>query len=137
VSGVNHIAVWVAGVVHFLLGAGWYTAFGQAWARGVGKTEAQIMAEQPNQALPLVIAFAVAVVIAYTIAALLPKLGAPSMAGGAKAGAALAVCLIATTLAMMYGFEARPVSLWLINSGYMIAGMALIGGIVGGWRKKS
>jgi len=136
-SGINHIAVWVAGIAHFVLGAGWYTAFGGAWLAAIGKTEAQVRADQPNAAIPMAIAVAVAVVIAYTLAWLLPRLGAQSAAGGAKTGATLALALIATTLAMNYGFEARSLALWLINSGYMVVGMALMGAIVGGWRKKS
>ena len=135
--GINHLAVWVAGIAHFLLGAGWYTLLSQAWLRGIGKTEAQITAEQPNAAIPMAIAFAVAVVIAYAIAWLLPKLDARSAGSGAAAGAILSLALIATTLAMNYGFEARSLSLWLINAGYMVVGMTLMGGIVGGWRKKS
>ena len=136
-GGINHIAVWVAGIVHFMLGAGWYTAFGQSWMAAIGKTEAQIKAEQPNMAIPLIIAVVVAVIIAYTLAWLLPRIGAQSAAAGAKTGAALAVALIATTMAMNYGFEARSITLWLINSGYMIAGMAVMGGIIGGWKKKA
>jgi hypothetical protein len=135
--GINHLAVWVAGIAHFLLGAGWYTLLSQAWLRGIGKTEAQITAEQPSAAVPMAIAFAVAVIIAYAIAWLLPKLDARSAGSGAAAGAILSLALIATTLAMNYGFEARPLSLWLINAGYMVVGMTLMGAIVGGWRKKA
>lgn len=134
---VKHLAVWIAGIVHFLLGALWYTAFSQAWLAGIGKTEQQVMADQPNAAIPMAIGFAVAIVIAYTLAWLLPRLAAQSAGGGAKTGAVLALALIATTLAMNYGFEARPLALWLINSGYMVAGMAIMGAIVGGWRKKA
>ena len=47
----------------------------------------------------------------------------------------LALALIGSTLAQNYGFEARPLSLWLINAGYMIVGMAIMGAIVGHWRK--
>ena len=136
-SGINHIAVWVAGIAHFMLGAAWYTTLSKAWLAGIGKTEAQVTAEQPNTAIPMIIGFAVAIIIAYTLAWLLPKVGAQSMAGGAKTGGALALALIASTLAMNYGFEARPVSLWLINSGYMVVGMAVMGAIVGGWKKKA
>jgi hypothetical protein len=136
-SGINHIAVWVAGIAHFMLGAGWYMTLAKAWLTGIGKTEAQIMTEQPNTAIPMIIGFAVAIIIAYTLAWLLPKVGAQSAGGGATTGATLALALVATTLAMNYGFEARPVSLWLINSGYMVVGMAVMGGIIGGWRKKA
>ena len=135
-GAVNHVAVWVAGILHFIIGAGWYTLFGKLWLNAIGKTEAQIQADQPNMAIPLIIAVVVAIVIAYTLAWLLPKLGAQSAAAGARMGVTLALTLIATTLAMNYGFEARPVLLWLINGGYMVVGMAVMGAIIGGWKKK-
>ena len=118
-------------------GAGWYTTLGPTWVAGIGRTEAEIEAAQPNMATPMVIAFVAAVIIAYALAWLLPKVGAQSAAGGAKTGAMLALALIATTLATNYGFEARPISLWFINSGYMIVGMAIMGAIVGSWTKKA
>ena len=136
-GAVNHVAVWVAGIVHFIIGAGWYTLFGGPWLAAIGKTEAQIKSDQPNMAIPLIVAVVVAIVIAYTLAWLLPKLGAQSAAAGARMGVTLALALIATTMAMNYGFEARPISLWLINSGYMAVGMAVMGAIVGGWKKKA
>ena len=95
-GAINHVAVWVAGIVHFIIGACWYTVLGGAWLAAIGKTEAQIKAEQPNMAIPLIIAIAVAIIIAYTLAWLLPKLGAQSAAAGAKVGAVLALALIAT-----------------------------------------
>jgi len=136
-NGINHIAVWVAGIVHFMLGAGWYTVFSRAWLAGIGRTEAQLMAEQPNEMMHLLIAVVVAVVIAYAIAVLLPTLGAQTAIAGARTGGALALALIATTLAMNYAFEVRPLTLWLINAGYMVVGMAITGAIIGGWRKKA
>ena len=136
-SAINHVAVWVAGVVQFLLGAGWYTLLGQAWMAGISKTEAQLAAEHGNSPLPYIIALGAALVVAYAIAWLLPKLGTPSAGSGAKAGATLALALIGSTLATNYGFEARPLSLWLINAGYMVIGMTVMGAIIGHWRKKT
>jgi hypothetical protein len=136
-NAINHVAVWIAGIVQFLLGAGWYTLLGQAWMAGIGKTEAQLTAEHGHSPLPYVIALGAALVVAYAIAWLLPKLGPPSTGSGAKAGAMLALALIGSTLAMNYGFEARPLSLWLINAGYMVVGMTIMGAIVGQWRKKA
>ena len=134
-STINHVAVWVAGIVHFMLGAGWYTALGGAWMAGIGKDEVQLAAEIGHSPLPYILALVAALVIAYTLAWLFPRIGVRSAAGGAKAGAALALALIGSTLAQNYGFEARPLSLWLINAGYMVVGMALMGAIVGHWRK--
>jgi hypothetical protein len=136
-NAINHVAVWVAGIVQFLLGAGWYTLLGQAWMAGIGKTEAQLTAEHGHSPLPYIIALGAALVVAYAIAWLLPRIGTPSAGSGAKAGATLALALIGSTLAMNYGFEARPLSLWLINAGYMAVGMTIMGAIIGRWRKKA
>ena len=135
-SGINHVAVWVAGGVQFILGAGWYTAFGPTWMKAIGKTEAQMMAEHGNSPLPYIVALISALVVAYMIAWLLPKAGHQSAGGGAKMGATLALGLIATTLATNYGFEGRTLALWLINTGYMLVGMAVMGAIIGAWKKK-
>ena len=136
-NAINHIAVWVAGIFQFLLGAGWYTLLGPAWMTGIGKTEAQLVAEHGHSPLPYIIALGAALVVAYAIAWLLPRLGTPSAGSGAKAGATLALALIGSTLAMNYGFEARPLSLWLINAGYMVVGMTIMGAIIGHWRKQA
>ena len=136
-NAINHVAIWVAGIVQFLLGAAWYTLLGRVWMAGIGKTEAQLTTEIGHSPLPYVIALGAALIIAYTLAWLLPKVGPQSAGGGAKGGAALALALIGTTLATNYGFEARPVTLWLINAGYAVVGMTLMGAIVGHWKKKA
>ena len=41
---------------------------------------------------------------------------------------------IGATLALNYGFEARGVTLWLINAGYVFVGLVIAGAIIGAWR---
>jgi len=136
-SGINHFAAIVAGLVHFAFGAVWYTVFSQAWLVGIGKTREQIMADNGNSPMPYIIGVVTAIIVAYTLAWLLPKLGAQSVAGGIRTGVMLALTLVATTLALNYGFEGRSLSLWLINAGYMVIGMGVMGAIVGGWTRKA
>jgi hypothetical protein len=136
-NAINHVAVWAAGVVQFILGAGWYTLLGRSWLAGIGKTQEQVMAEHGNSPMPYIISLVTGLVIAYTIAWLLPKLGPQTASSGAKSGAVLALALIGTTLAQNYAFEARPPSLWLINAGYMVVGMAVRGAIVGHWKRRA
>jgi hypothetical protein len=136
-GGINHFAAILAGLVQFAFGAVWYTVFSQAWLVGIGKTREQLMAENGNSPMPYIIAVVTAIIVAYTIAWLLPKLDAQSVAGGVRTGVTLAVTLVATTLALNYGFEGRSLSLWLINAGYIVIGMGIIGAIVGGWTRKA
>lgn len=135
-GGINHLAVWIAGIAHFMLGAAWYSTLSQLWLDGIGKTEEQIVAMQGSSPLPYILGFAASVVIAYALARLIPKLGRQTAANGVTIGIALALAFIGSTLAMNYGFEARPLSLWLINVGYMTVGMAIMGAIIGGWKRK-
>jgi hypothetical protein len=134
---INHLAVVIAGIVQFVFGAIWYTLFSQPWMTAVGKTQEQLKADNAGSPLPYIIAIVTAIIMAYTIAWLLPKLSAQSAAGGARVGVTLALTLIATTLALNYGFEGRSLTLWLINAGYITAGMAIMGAIVGAWVRKS
>ena len=136
-KAINHVAVWVAGIVQFLLGAGWYTLLAPAWLAGIGKTQAQLAAEHGNSPLPYIISLGTGLIIAYTIAWLLPRIGRENAASGAQAGAVLGLALVGTTLAQNYAFEARSASLWLINAGYMVVGMTIMGAIVGHWTKKA
>lgn len=136
-ASINHLAAIVAGIAHFALGAGWYTLLSRPWLNAVGKTEADLRAAGGDSPLPYLIAIVASLIVAYTIAWLLPRLNAQTVAGGIRVGVMLALTLIATTLALNYGFEQRPVALWLINAGYMTLGMGLMGAIVGGWKERT
>ncbi len=35
-----------------------------------------------------------------------------------------------------YGFEARGLTLWFINAGYVLIGLVLAGAIIGGWKPR-
>jgi hypothetical protein len=43
---------------------------------------------------------------------------------------------VLTTVSTEYVFEVRPWSLLGINAGFWFFGMAIMGAIVGGWKKK-
>ena len=54
---------------------------------------------------------------------------------GIKVGVLLWVGFVLTTWSTKYVFEVRPLSLLGINAGFWLLGMALMGAIVGGWKK--
>ena len=49
-------------------------------------------------------------------------------------GAVAGVGLVATTFGVSYVFESKPVKHWLINAGYPVVSMTLIGTLLGGWQ---
>jgi hypothetical protein len=135
VSGARHVAVWIASIVFFVLGAIWYSVMAAPWMAAIGKTMDELTREQGASPLPYIVGFTAILVMCYTLAWLMHRLQAATLAAGLRLGAIIAIGFIAATLALNYGFEARSVTLWLINSVYVIVGLALAGAIIGGWKR--
>ena len=131
----KHVAVWIASIVFFVLGAIWYSLMAGPWMAAIGKTMEQITREQGSSPLPYAVGFVAILVMCYTLAWLMRRVEATTLAAGLRLGAIVAVGFIAATLALNYGFEARSVTLWLINSAYVVVGLAIAGAIIGGWKR--
>jgi hypothetical protein len=136
-KATNHWTVLVAAVVFFALGALWYTLFSDAWLAGIGKTLDQLMKENGGSPLPYVVGFLAAVVMCYTLAWIVQRGMQPGAGNGALTGATVAFGIVGAMLALNYGFEARGVTLWLINAGYAFVGLVIAGAIIGAWRRKA
>jgi len=134
---VNWLAVVVAAVVYFVIGALWYSMlFGNAWMIGIGKTEAQIMAERPNPTMAFVITFICNLILSSVLAQVIVATGKATAMHGMRVAFIAWAGFIATTLMMNYQFEVRTFTLWAINAGYPLIGMLIMGGILGSWTKK-
>jgi hypothetical protein len=107
------------------------------WLAAIGKTMEQISGEQAGSPLPYVIGFAGILVMCYTLSWLIERLQATTLAGGLRVGVCVAACFVAANLALNYGFEWRPISLWLINGAYAVVGLAIAGAIIGGWKRRA
>lgn len=131
-SAGRHLAVWISTIVFFVLGAIWYTIMATPWLAAIGKTMNDLSRDSP---LPYVVGFLAILVMCYTLAWLMQRLDATTLVAGLRLGAIVAAGFIAATLALNYGFEARSITLWLINSAYVVVGLALAGAIIGGWKR--
>ena len=136
-KGLNHVAVVVAAVVFFAIGAGWYSVFQSAWLAGIGKSLDQLTRETGGSPMQFVIAFAAILVMCYTLAGIIGRATQPSTTTGVRDGAMVAIGIGSAAIALNYAFEARGVSLWLINAGYLLIGLVVAGAIIGGWRRKT
>ncbi|MFB3812584.1 MAG: DUF1761 domain-containing protein [Terriglobales bacterium] len=134
---INLIAVFVAAVVHFGLGAAWFTVFAQPWIAGTRMTPEEVQgAQQTMSPLPYFVALLCNLVIAYAIAWVLAQLATQNVLRGIAVGAVLGF-VMAAAMITEFAFERRPSSFNLIAAGYPFVGAIIMGAIVGAWRKKA
>jgi hypothetical protein len=132
----NYVANLVAAIACFLLEAAWYSNFYVVWMNGIGRTDEWLRQNSPNRALQFGTALVMAILMATAISCVVQATGKQTIWRGIKVGALLWAGFIVTAFATEYIFEVRPISLWLVNTGYWLLGMMLMGAIVGGWRKR-
>jgi hypothetical protein len=133
----NYVANLVAAIACFLLEAAWYSYFMQTWINGIGRTKEWLTNSGMNPAIQYATALVMAALMATAISCVTQLTGRQTIWRGIKVGALLWASFIFTALSTEYIFEVRPISLWLVNTGYWLLGMMLMGAIVGGWRKKA
>jgi hypothetical protein len=133
-SGVNYLAVLVAGAVYFVIGGVWYAkpVFGKAWMAGVGKTEEQCKAA--FSPWKLVWAFIGSFIAAYGIARILSWMTAVDMSAGIVVGLITSVCFVLTAMTINDTMENRPTKLTIINVLYHVFSFVIMGIILGAWR---
>jgi hypothetical protein len=134
-SSPKLVAVIVAALLHWFLGAAWFTLLKKPWLEGIGKTNEQLMASGIPPWLPHVVTLIANFALAYLIGWLILSTGAQTMARGLMIAALLWLCVVASTFATEYVFEARSIQSFLINTGYPFVGMLIMGALLGGWKK--
>jgi hypothetical protein len=134
----NYWAILVAAIGSFLLEAVWYSVFKQQWIEGIGRTREWQMAVQVSPKLEFAqfaTALFAAAIVASGISRLIQLTGAQTARRGINVAVFLWLCFVLTTFATEYIFEVK-MQLFAINAGFWFLGMALMGAIVGGWKKK-
>ncbi|MFM5884072.1 MAG: DUF1761 domain-containing protein [Novosphingobium sp.] len=125
-GAVNWVAVIVGTVLFFAVGAVWYGAlFAVPWQRLVGVGPAQRgLAAVRVVALTLLCEFLVVAMLAHLFARTQP---APHVVMMMAVGFAVAV--MAPALGINYLHQRKPVTLFLIDAGHLVVGMAIVGAV--------
>ena len=133
-TGVNYLAILVAGVAYMILGAIWYSPalFGNAWMKGIGKTKEQVSADYT--AFKMVWALIGSLIAAYGLARILSYKAAGTMWDAVLIDLMAAICFVLTTTFINQSMEGRPTRLFFINGLYNFIGFFIMGLIIGGWR---
>jgi hypothetical protein len=138
-NSVRHypLAIIVATLCYFGLGAVWFTMFRNAWLEGIGKTMEQLQASGVSPALAYMVALLLTLALALFLSWLIQATGELTVARGIQVAIILWFCTIFATFATEYAFEARGVKILAIVTGYPLVGMILMGAVLGGWTRKT
>jgi hypothetical protein len=126
---VNYLAVVVAAVAGFLLGWGWYTAFGKLWMAGLGKKKEECDKAMPI--VPMVIAAVACLLMAYMLAGLMGHLADITVRGGLISAFFVWVGFVLTTVATNHAFEGMRPIVTAIDAGHWLAVLVVMGAIIG------
>ena len=132
----NYAAVVVSALAYWILGALWYGAlFNKPWMALEQMTVERM--KSMNPVMPYVITFVLDLLIAFVLAQLCTWRNANTAARGAALGILLWIGLVGPVAYTNYMFEMRPMQLFAINEFYSLAGLFLMGLIIGAWTKKA
>ncbi|WP_242067755.1 DUF1761 domain-containing protein [Cyclobacterium marinum] len=129
-ANINWLSVIVASISSFLVGGVWYgPLFGKAWMHAFGFTESDLNTRNMPKVfgLSLLLAFVAALNLELFIG------GNADTSYGLIAGFLAGFGWVATLLGILYLFENRSFKAFLINAGYCILALTLMGGILGAW----
>lgn len=129
-NDINLLAVLGASVVSFAFGALWYSPllFMRPWAIAAG-VDPEVPIDNPGRVYPIT-----ALVTLISVAAFAWFVGPDPSLPAALAGALIAgVGLIAASMAINYQFASRSVVHWMIDAGFHVVRLLLIGGTLALW----
>ena len=125
---MNWLAVVVATLAFFAVGAIWYTAlFGKIWQREVGLSNEQLTGGR-NMMLVMGTCFVLEFIVCLTVGHMFDFLEPSDRAKMMIAlGLALGVMMPATGINYLY--QRKSLKLFLVDSGHFVAGMAAVGAV--------
>ncbi len=126
---VNLMAVLLCGVASMVIGFVWYSKalFGSTWMKLSGISEAQMKKANSNMVMLYGTMFIASLVMAYVLAHFAKYAGAMSLTDGVVAGFWAWLGFVATTMLTNVLYEGKPVKLYLINSGYQLVTLVVMG----------
>jgi hypothetical protein len=131
-STINWLAVIAAALSAFVLGGLWYSLlFCKAWMRENNFTEEHKKDGNPIKIFGL--SFLWSLVMAFNLAMFLND-QKTTLSWGATAGFLAGFGWIAMAIFIIGLFERRSLTYMLINAGYMVLSLTLMGLIIGAWR---
>lgn len=130
---VNFLAVIVAAIVQFALGALWYsnTMFAQAWMADNNIKPGDIKQGTVDMALRYGSTLILFFLVSWVLAALLQV---ATVAQAVNASVVIGLGLVACSMAIHYIYENKTLRLFIINAGYNVFGLIIAAIILTLWK---
>ncbi len=133
-SHINWLAVLVAALAYFFLGAIWYSfLFRNSWIR-LSRVNVNDPTAKKGIAGIMITSFILIIVTSIGLALFISRVGSFGWVTGLKVGLIAGICFCATAICNSYLYEKRPLGLHLINSFYNIIGCVIAGIIISVWK---
>lgn len=133
---IPFLPVVVSAVAVFAIGALWYSPalFGKAWVKAHGHTPEKIEAMRASMGRAYGVSFLCYLVMAAAMAILIQRMDIFYVRGGVKLGALIGVGFAATIGLTANMFSEKPLATYLIDAGYQIVYLMVMGAILVAWR---
>ena len=126
---MTYLAILLAAIGGFAVGAVWYMSLANPWMAAVGRTKEEIDADQ--NPLPFIIAGLAALSAATVMQHMFAASGVTGAMRCLGYGAGIGAFIVAPWVILHYAFAGRPKSLWLIDGGHTVAAFAVMGLVLG------
>ena len=133
-ADVNFLAVGLATVLAFVLGALWYSPllFGKRWMAGHGYTPERMKEVQSGMGLTYALSFLCWLVMATVLAMVAPHFG-EGIGAMVHMGVLLWFGFSATVGLTNNRFSDKPIIVWVIDAGYQLGSIAIMAVVLGLW----
>jgi len=135
-SNINFLALIVAAVASFGLGAVWYSPllFSKAWQKAVGLSDETL--QKTNMAVVFGSSFVLIFLMDFGLAVILQGHATRDISAlsGMLYGLLIGLFFIATSYGINMIYQRKSFTLWAIDSAYQVLYLGMTGAILGAWR---
>jgi uncharacterized protein DUF1761 len=131
---INYLAVLVAAIAGWLVGAIWYGVLGRPWMAALGWTAADMTSPDGRRRVPvgpMIVAFIAQLIMALMLAGIIGHMGEPNPTIGVVSGVLVWIGFVITTIAVNNAFQKRKAMLTIIDGGHWLAVLVVQGIIIG------
>ncbi len=134
-SEVNYLAVFVAALAYFILGALWYSVlFGKIWSKAVAETGRIISKPDSAKMMTMMVkSFLANLLCAFTVAYIVRLGWGYSVSTGIKLGLVCGCGFALSSLLMVANWQGTKTVVIIIDAGYQIFGILICSMIISCW----